>query len=73
VVKVEGPRQWLAFPASESAAPLVARVAAEYPLVDLSVREPDIEAVIAKMLHSLGEPQTPAGQGHRIVPGAGNS
>lgn len=49
VVRVEGPRQWLAFPASESAAPLVARIAAEYPLVDLSVREPDIEAVIAKM------------------------
>jgi ABC-2 type transport system ATP-binding protein len=49
VVKVEGPRQWLAFPASESAAPLVARIAAEYPLADLSVREPDIEAVIAKM------------------------
>ncbi|MFE3824141.1 ATP-binding cassette domain-containing protein [Streptomyces sp. NPDC059092] len=49
VVKVEGPRQWLAFPAAESAAPLVARIAAEYPLVDLSVREPDIESVIAKM------------------------
>ncbi|MFF3907324.1 ATP-binding cassette domain-containing protein [Streptomyces sp. NPDC001848] len=49
VVRVEGPRQWLAFPASQSAAPLVARIAAEYPLVDLSVREPDIEAVIAKM------------------------
>ncbi|MGA5136453.1 ABC transporter ATP-binding protein [Streptomyces azureus] len=49
VVRVDGPRQWLAFPASESAAPLVARIAAEYPLVDLSVREPDIEAVIAKM------------------------
>ncbi|MDN0197093.1 ABC transporter ATP-binding protein [Streptomyces sp. S.PNR 29] len=49
VVRVEGPRQWLAFPASASAAELVARVAAEYPLVDLSVREPDIEAVIAKM------------------------
>ncbi|WP_411079465.1 ATP-binding cassette domain-containing protein [Streptomyces sp. cmx-18-6] len=48
-VKVEGPRQWLAFPASASAAPLVARIAAEYPLMDLSVREPDIEAVIAKM------------------------
>ncbi|MFE9887713.1 ATP-binding cassette domain-containing protein [Streptomyces scopuliridis] len=48
-VRVEGPRQWLAFPAAESAAPLVARIAAEYPLVDLSVREPDIEAVIAKM------------------------
>lgn len=49
VVRVDGPRQWLAFPATQSAAPLVARVAAAYPLVDLSVREPDIEAVIAKM------------------------
>jgi ABC-2 type transport system ATP-binding protein len=59
VVRVEGPRQWLAFPAAESAAPLVARIAAEYPLVDLSVREPDIEAVIAKMLHSMGETPKP--------------
>ncbi|WP_112466409.1 ABC transporter ATP-binding protein [Streptomyces triticisoli] len=49
VVRVEGPRQWLAFPAGESAAALVARIAAEYPLVDLSVREPDIEAVIGRM------------------------
>ncbi|MEV7021079.1 ATP-binding cassette domain-containing protein [Kitasatospora sp. NPDC093558] len=49
VVKVEGPRQWLAFPAKESAAPLVAAVAARYPLVDLSVREPAIEDVIARM------------------------
>ncbi|MER5706698.1 ATP-binding cassette domain-containing protein [Streptomyces sp. NPDC002122] len=48
-VRSEGPRQWLAFPATESAAPLVAAVAAKHPLVDLSVREPDIEAVIAKM------------------------
>ncbi|WP_329223851.1 ABC transporter ATP-binding protein [Streptomyces sp. NBC_01485] len=59
VVKVDGPRQWLAFPASESAAPLVARIAAEYPLVDLSVREPDIEAVIAKMLYSMGDAPKP--------------
>jgi ABC-2 type transport system ATP-binding protein len=49
VVKVEGPRQWLAFPASAPAAPLVAELAAAYPLLDLSIREPDIEAVIAKM------------------------
>ncbi|MFF5715966.1 ATP-binding cassette domain-containing protein [Streptomyces buecherae] len=48
-VRVEGPRQWLAFPATASAAPLVSAVAAAYPLVDLSVREPDIEDVIAKM------------------------
>ncbi|MGW3951404.1 ABC transporter ATP-binding protein [Streptomyces sp. NPDC004752] len=49
VTRVEGPRQWLAFPASASAAPLVAGIAARYPLADLSVREPDIEAVIARM------------------------
>ncbi|MCD0485852.1 ATP-binding cassette domain-containing protein [Streptacidiphilus sp. ASG 303] len=49
VVRVEGPRQWLAFPASRSAAPLVAEVAARYPLVDLSVREPAIEDVIARL------------------------
>ncbi|WP_435857263.1 ABC transporter ATP-binding protein [Streptomyces longwoodensis] len=55
VVRVEGPRQWLAFPSSASAAPLVARVAAEYPLVDLSVREPDIETVIAKMYAERSE------------------
>ncbi|MDT3396608.1 ABC transporter ATP-binding protein [Streptomyces sp. B1866] len=48
-VRVDGPRQWLAFPATSSAAPLVAAVAAGYPLVDLSVREPDIEDVIAAM------------------------
>ncbi|MFI6808621.1 ATP-binding cassette domain-containing protein [Streptomyces luteogriseus] len=55
VVRVEGPRQWLAFPAGESAAPLVARIAAEYPLVDLSVREPDIETVIATMYGEQAE------------------
>ncbi|MCG6496281.1 ATP-binding cassette domain-containing protein [Kitasatospora sp. A2-31] len=49
VVKVEGPRQWLAFPAQQSAAPIVAAVADRYPLVDLSVREPAIEDVIARM------------------------
>jgi ABC-2 type transport system ATP-binding protein len=48
-VRVDGPRQWLAFPATQSAAPVVAAVAAAYPLVDLSVREPAIEEVIAKM------------------------
>ncbi|MDJ1133260.1 ABC transporter ATP-binding protein [Streptomyces iconiensis] len=48
-VRTEGPRQWLAFPAAASAAPLVSQVAAGYPLVDLSIREPDIEDVIARM------------------------
>ncbi|MGO4461639.1 ATP-binding cassette domain-containing protein [Streptomyces sp. M-16] len=54
VVKVEGARQWLAFPAGVSAAPLVAEVAARYPLLDLSVREPDIEDVIARMYAGRG-------------------
>ncbi|MYT71562.1 MULTISPECIES: ATP-binding cassette domain-containing protein [unclassified Streptomyces] len=49
VVKVDGVRQWLAFPADRSAAPLVAEIAGRYPLADLSVREPDIESVIARM------------------------
>ncbi|WP_446750627.1 ABC transporter ATP-binding protein [Streptomyces sp. WZ-12] len=48
-VRVEGARQWLAFPAVRSAAPLVTEVAARYPLVDLSVREPDIETLIAEL------------------------
>lgn len=48
-VRVDGPRQWLAFPASQSAAPLVARIATDFPLVDLSVREPAIEDVIARV------------------------
>ncbi|THA53838.1 ATP-binding cassette domain-containing protein [Streptomyces sp. A1136] len=54
VVRVEGARQWLAFPAQASAAPLVAAVAAGYPLLDLSVREPDIEEVIARMYAGRG-------------------
>ncbi|MEU2430465.1 ATP-binding cassette domain-containing protein [Streptomyces sp. NPDC007861] len=58
-VRVEGPRQWLSFPASASAAPIVAAIAAEYPMVDLSVREPDIEAVIARMY--AGERLMPRG------------
>ncbi|MFF8785371.1 ATP-binding cassette domain-containing protein [Streptomyces sp. NPDC015125] len=58
-VKVDGPRQWLAFPASQSAAPLVAAVAARYPLVDLSVREPDIETLIAELYAGGGKrPET---------------
>ena len=55
VVRIEGPRQWLSFPASQSAAPLVAAVAANHPLVDLSVREPAIEDVIARMYGDRGE------------------
>ncbi|GAA5119472.1 ATP-binding cassette domain-containing protein [Alloalcanivorax gelatiniphagus] len=46
VRKVEGPRQWLSFPADASAAPIVAAVAADYDVADLSIQEPAIEDVI---------------------------
>ncbi|BBA97595.1 hypothetical protein RVR_3417 [Actinacidiphila reveromycinica] len=48
-MSVDGPRQSFAFPAGAGAAPLVAALANRYPLVDLSIREPDIEDVIARM------------------------
>ena len=44
--KVDGPRQWLSFPAGASAAPIVAAVASAYDVADLSIHEPDIEDVI---------------------------
>ncbi len=47
--RVEGPRQWLTFPADASAAPLVAAVAASYAVADLSIQEPDIEDVIRRI------------------------
>ena len=49
VRRVDGPRQWLSFPASASAAPLVAAVAASYAVADLSIQEPDIEDVIREL------------------------
>lgn len=62
-VRVAGSRQRLAFPASQSAAPLVAAVAARYPLVDLSVREPDIESLIAELYAGGGMRADAAGAG----------
>ncbi len=55
-VKVEGPRQWLAFPAEASAAPLVAAVAAAHDIADLSILEPDIEDVITRIYTSTPPP-----------------
>jgi ABC-2 type transport system ATP-binding protein len=49
VTRTDGPRQWLSFPPTTSAAPLVAEIAANYPLVDLSVQEPPIESIITKL------------------------
>ncbi|MFT4081814.1 MAG: ATP-binding cassette domain-containing protein [Nocardioides sp.] len=49
VTRVEGPRQWIAFPAGASAAPIVAAVAAAYDVADLSIAEPEIEEVIKEL------------------------
>ncbi|MEU4094997.1 ATP-binding cassette domain-containing protein [Streptomyces sp. NPDC026673] len=54
--RVEGPRQWIAFPSAASAAPLVAELAARHGIVDLSVREPAIEDVIARMYAATTAP-----------------
>jgi ABC-2 type transport system ATP-binding protein len=47
--RIEGPRQWLSFPAGESAAPIVSAVATAYDVADLSIQEPDIEDVIREI------------------------
>jgi ABC-2 type transport system ATP-binding protein len=49
VVKVDGPRQHLTFPTTTSAAPVLAEIAANYPLADLSVSEPTIESIITQL------------------------
>jgi ABC-2 type transport system ATP-binding protein len=49
VSRVDGPRQWLSFPADASAAPIVAAIAASYDVADLSIQEPDIEDVIREL------------------------
>ncbi len=51
VKRVEGPRQWLSFPADASAAPLVAAIAGSYDVADLSIAEPAIEDVIRQIYH----------------------
>ncbi len=57
-VKVEGPRQWLTFAAESSAAPLVADIASRYKIADLSILEPNIEAVI-KQIYTGAPPRPP--------------
>jgi ABC-2 type transport system ATP-binding protein len=47
--KVEGPRQWLSFPAEASAAPIIAAVTAMHQIADLSILEPSIEDVITRI------------------------
>ncbi|NUP48959.1 MAG: ATP-binding cassette domain-containing protein [Catenulispora sp.] len=52
VTRVDGPRQWLAFPAEANAAELISAVASRYELVDVSIREADIEDVVRELYSS---------------------
>jgi ABC-2 type transport system ATP-binding protein len=47
--KVDGPRQWLSFPAEASAAPIIAALTASHRIADLSILEPSIEDVITRI------------------------
>jgi ABC-2 type transport system ATP-binding protein len=47
--RVEGPRQWLSFPAEASAAPIIAALTASHRIADLSILEPSIEDVITRI------------------------
>jgi ABC-2 type transport system ATP-binding protein len=50
VVRVDGPRQWLRFGREDvTAADLLARVSAQADVRDLSVEEPDIEAIVRRI------------------------
>ena len=50
VIRIEGPRQWIAFDGERlSAAQLTAAAAAQAPLRDLTVQEPEIEDVVRRI------------------------
>ncbi|WP_344655753.1 ABC transporter ATP-binding protein [Catenulispora subtropica] len=49
VTRLDGRRQWLAFPVETNAAALIATIASRYGLVDVSIREPDIEDVVRQL------------------------
>ncbi|MGK5552223.1 ABC transporter ATP-binding protein [Actinomadura kijaniata] len=62
VERVDGPRQWLRLPRSVNAAAVVAALAARYAIADITLREADIEDVLARLYrgdHSYeGDPLT---------------
>jgi viologen exporter family transport system ATP-binding protein len=47
--RIDGPRQWLSFPAEASAAPIIAALTASHRIADLSILEPSIEDVITRI------------------------
>jgi len=67
VERVEGARQWLRFRRSEvSAARVVAEVAAQAPVVDLSIEEPEIEEIVRR-IYLEGLPGNHATDNSRVL------
>ena len=63
VVKVDGPRQWLRFGRDDvSAADVVASVAQQARLKDLTIEEPDIEDVVRRIYSSSAQVDDVAGR-----------
>jgi ABC-2 type transport system ATP-binding protein len=62
--RVDGPRQWLSFPAEASAAPIIAAVTSTHRIADLSVLEPSIEDVITRIYSgdTLAPPPSDVGE-----------
>lgn len=49
VIRTEGARQWLALPRGINAAAVVAKLADRHEILDIALREPDIEDVVTKL------------------------
>ncbi|GAB2852953.1 ATP-binding cassette domain-containing protein [Actinocorallia aurea] len=49
LIRREGPRMWLAIPPDVNAASVVASVASAHDVVDIALREPDIEDVVTRL------------------------
>jgi ABC-2 type transport system ATP-binding protein len=52
VIRTEGPRQWLALPRGINAAAVVAKLADQHEILDIALREPDIEDVVTRLYQS---------------------
>lgn len=49
VIRTEGARQWLALPRGVNAAAVVAKLADRHEILDIALREPDIEDVVTRL------------------------
>jgi ABC-2 type transport system ATP-binding protein len=60
LVRREGPRLWLAIPPEVNAASVVAAVAQSHEVLDIALREPDIEDVVTRLYRREPAPTEPS-------------